>query len=55
MCLYQNKTYFLFRFKNDNHMRIENKHEGTEIQLNQEIKDSTNVNNSFVILIGNFK
>lgn len=52
MCLYQNKTYeyFLFRFKIDNHMQIQKTHEGTDIQLNQEIKDSANVNNSFVIL-----
>lgn len=55
MCLYQNKTYFLFRFKHDNHMQIENKHKGTDIELNQEIKESTNVNNSFVTLIGNIK
>lgn len=40
MCLYQDKTYFLFRFKNENHMQIENKHEEIDIQLNQEIKDS---------------
>lgn len=50
MCLYQNKTYFLFKFKNDNHMQIENKHEGTESRNKRLNK---NVNNSFVILIGN--